>query len=693
MDEVAIPDTQPVCRADIDENEKIRGFSSYGTYKYNPFDSANSKFRLVDLLPGSEGDELRCRIYTVRLLEKSYLRYEAVSYAWGSALKSARIKVLGRDHRIDELPITHSLAEALPYLRRQKESRLLWIDAICIDQGNLTERSDQVSLMGRIFSLADRCIAWLGLEIFDTGLAVEKLEYIASTIIIDPSSYEMSCAYPDSCEEHWSKVYEPPRLEEVEAIAIDHFYRRPWFGRLWVLQEISLGSPSSIIMCGNQTMQWQTFARATICLYQKTTNNYNLSFKYLADSTIPPYDVVRYAGSFDGLVQTIFSLGSKQCTDPRDRVYAVLQLCGNDEIAKSIRPDYRKPTRDVWRDVIEKCLTSGIPYSILCCGTMLEGQALCDLPSWVPDFTLLDYPEPNINFDSGAAPRCLATLLDQDCIQVVGIIIGEIAATKEFEPERPNMSYPLSLFSSIRDILYQHPTFTAPTILDSSVLALARIFCYGKLIEDRDPPRSRHPSRRNAIDALIDMVTDRSSLAEIKYSESDQVGQSLFLQRLAKACYNKKFFFGTSGDLCGICPVSALTGDKISVIPGCDRPIILRAKACKCLSEREEHGGSCPHTTNYEVVGNCYLNKYMYGEAVLGTLPENFSFILSGIYPAFRDIDTGEIVRQDPRLKGYSANVRNTIWKWDNPDYNDNSEALLSALDEIGVKYERFTLV
>ena len=55
-----------------------------------------------------------------------------------------------------------NLAEVLPYLRYEYRIRTLWIDAICINQQDLRERSSQVKIMGDIYRLADRVVIWLG---------------------------------------------------------------------------------------------------------------------------------------------------------------------------------------------------------------------------------------------------------------------------------------------------------------------------------------------------------------------------------------------------------------------------------------------------------------------------------------------------------------------------------------------------
>ena len=71
-----------------------------------------------------------------------------------------------------QLSITKDLPQALRHLRRQKFSRTLWIDQICINQINLDERSAQVTIMGEIYRHANRVVVWLGPAKDDSDLAM-----------------------------------------------------------------------------------------------------------------------------------------------------------------------------------------------------------------------------------------------------------------------------------------------------------------------------------------------------------------------------------------------------------------------------------------------------------------------------------------------------------------------------------------
>ncbi|TVY39650.1 Heterokaryon incompatibility protein 6,OR allele [Lachnellula subtilissima] len=134
------------------------------TYQYSPFPDTNS-IRLIYLEPWRrDPDEpLRCQLRTVSL--DNLPPHEAISYAWGEPIFSREILVDGGL----KLGITSSLEDALQRtcwdnLRRGRLSltRILWADAICINQQDVDERSQQVQLMREIYQDASQVLVWLG---------------------------------------------------------------------------------------------------------------------------------------------------------------------------------------------------------------------------------------------------------------------------------------------------------------------------------------------------------------------------------------------------------------------------------------------------------------------------------------------------------------------------------------------------
>jgi len=112
--------------------------------------------RILTLLPGRRGDPIRCRLNPTTV-EEADQQYEATSYTWGSPENPVTIEC-------DSLPlkIQQNAFHMLSDLRLPDKARSLWIDAICINQGDLSERAQQVSFMHTIYSSAQSVAIWLG---------------------------------------------------------------------------------------------------------------------------------------------------------------------------------------------------------------------------------------------------------------------------------------------------------------------------------------------------------------------------------------------------------------------------------------------------------------------------------------------------------------------------------------------------
>ena len=113
-------------------------------FKYRPFSSPDSQIRLLYLLPGRSFD-IQIALEAVEFINGASLQYEALSYTSGSQEDSANLVIEGIDG--GELSVTRNPNEALSYLSLRDASRVLWVDAICINQNDLDERSRQLTLM------------------------------------------------------------------------------------------------------------------------------------------------------------------------------------------------------------------------------------------------------------------------------------------------------------------------------------------------------------------------------------------------------------------------------------------------------------------------------------------------------------------------------------------------------------------
>ncbi|KAJ5711018.1 hypothetical protein N7488_005174 [Penicillium malachiteum] len=112
--------------------------------------------RLLELLPGSECDLVEVKLHIVPMADPGV--YKALSYLWGSMTDDLRLIVCNGY----EFTVTANLFKALRRFRDSSEARVMWIDAICIHQGSISERAQQVRIMGQIYECAEEVLVWLG---------------------------------------------------------------------------------------------------------------------------------------------------------------------------------------------------------------------------------------------------------------------------------------------------------------------------------------------------------------------------------------------------------------------------------------------------------------------------------------------------------------------------------------------------
>jgi hypothetical protein len=176
-------------------------------YRYHPLLPGPDKIRLLRLKPDEdETAPIQCELfdYSLQKSTKGTHLYEALSYVWGDPKETSPIRVDG-----NQFPVTVKLHEALSRLRDRSIERIIWVDAVCIDQNDDPEKKHQIGLMSKIYSQANRVIIWLGEAADDSDLAVEEIRVAGSKKSTDSSN-------------------------ETIQRAIRALLGRAWFRRIWV---------------------------------------------------------------------------------------------------------------------------------------------------------------------------------------------------------------------------------------------------------------------------------------------------------------------------------------------------------------------------------------------------------------------------------------------------------------------------
>ncbi|KAG8161871.1 hypothetical protein KVR01_008858 [Diaporthe batatas] len=264
-------------------------------YKYKPLRSMRRRLRLLRLHGGGlSNPEITCELFEVeydkdnqntvrRVLSRgeraarrerrerhnrdrsndgqsldvdaSAVEYEALSWCWGQEVKDRAIRILenGKYYR---LAVTRDLTLALKYLRHPHEERILWIDALCINQDNHEERNHQVQMMSLIYSGAKQACIWFGEDTDDSTTAIRFIDEIMKLENFDTISEKRENA------SKWQSLL--------------LLMQRPWFSRRWVVQEIALAR-SATIYCGTDKIPWTNFAVAVELFVEVETATHRLS--------------------------------------------------------------------------------------------------------------------------------------------------------------------------------------------------------------------------------------------------------------------------------------------------------------------------------------------------------------------------------------------------------------------------------
>ena len=122
---------------------------------YSPLDATRKEIRLLHVHSGAWNDDVKCHLETVSLNDNP--KFNAISYVWGDPNITLPITIDG-----EPLAITRNLCNALQRLRKTDETLIIYADAACINQSDVNERSQQVQLMGEIYSSAQEVFIWLG---------------------------------------------------------------------------------------------------------------------------------------------------------------------------------------------------------------------------------------------------------------------------------------------------------------------------------------------------------------------------------------------------------------------------------------------------------------------------------------------------------------------------------------------------
>ena len=368
------------------------------------------QIRTLHLRPGTLGSPLRATLERVSLDTIDY-EYEAISYTWGEHVSREVIDIT--DH--GRLPITASLHAALQQFRHPSRTRVLWVDAVCINQEDDAERSSQILMMAGIYHKASRVLVWLGPSEETDALAFTTMSAFAqvppSVMEGFPRRWDKLLTFVDdamSVTTHCSCCGTALGLQDDPAVlgllCIGHLLQRPWFSRLWVIQEVLSAEPKHVqIFSGSHSASWDHLQSASMLLgamYEAQSSRLRLvkgSETAVAQLRSRIADMLETfetrPKNFDptAALEMIVAVWNRSCQDPRDRVLALYDLL---HLSSVLEPNYEDTPGEVYRRFWLALLggedAQWKPWTLFCLvGTEDEESALDPdtkaRPSWVPD--------------------------------------------------------------------------------------------------------------------------------------------------------------------------------------------------------------------------------------------------------------------------------------------------------------------
>jgi Heterokaryon incompatibility protein (HET) len=611
-------------------------------------------FRLLILDPGVEEMSITCQLQEFEVSNPP--QYEALSYVWGQDPPIHKIEV--NKHLVN---IRTNLYCALRRIRHRTQHVPLWVDSVCINQTNESERDKQVREMAKIFQKAQNVCVWLGEEDSTSAIAMRYiLQVVDPKFTLDLSSW---------------------KHHRYGLTAINKLLDRDWFKRGWVLQEAAFAS-SAVLFCGDLQIHMADFydAVSLICGWLSGMTN---TSQMKEEGIAMTFDLNNFRDSpatrLLELVNSVFlkspegniiacklpleaiveSSTFSETTDLRDSVYALLHLANDvnitlkDNSSCSIVPSYGKCLLEVFADFILHCCRRSDSLDILCRpwapvpmstrptnpgSSPVDTSLVSNIPSCISSRDGLPFGNPswrtkhrlhgrslvgssrrpsyNAHYNSKPIVRVGfdKTIGTWDgSLRVMGILLGEIIERSIRMADGIILQECMRLLGARNGDKYGYA-------------AQLPEFVWRTLCANRDCKGERAPSiYRKAMFDLMQFGCKKGIGGLTSIDTEELLGTNMpphtaeFLQNIREVVWNRRSFRGkTSNDrsskIVGLIPQHAQEGDMICILYGCSVPVVIR--------KHFRRDGSF----YWQLIGEAYVHGYMEGEAICNMVDNTLSF-------------------------------------------------------------------
>jgi hypothetical protein len=321
-------------------------------YQYEPLQPDDNQIRLLHI---SKNDQEQA-VFSLKAFDMDDCpSYMALSYTWGPPLPTRTIVVDGAKFTVRENlwsfldTFTGSGITVLDEVDAPLNvPEYMWIDQLCIDQSSNSEKSHQVQRMAQIFKQASGVFAWLGMpddHSDDAMRFIRHSSFLKTTLWTASGSIVHPVGTILKNEHH---AYYQKLLESRKSI--EDLYSRPYWDRLWIVQEISLAK-SVLLVCGAFAVHFEAFRNVLQLLIELPELSDELSsdqdFNTIITLHITHQSLGR--GQPRRLEDALDYFSGLECEHPHDKIYALLAISEGDY---RIVVDYAKPAGIVFREVV-----------------------------------------------------------------------------------------------------------------------------------------------------------------------------------------------------------------------------------------------------------------------------------------------------------------------------------------------------
>jgi hypothetical protein len=552
--------------------------------------------RILVLNPGSESDEIRCDLIQKEDLTQASLGkvspYEAVSYVWGEEQDPDFIILCG-----SRFAVTRSLAEALRYLRLPKSDRMLWVDAICINQYDEKEKEAQVLSMHRIYKFAKEVIAWLGPPDGNSKEAYSIMNMMQEQSIVPV------------CPVFTIQISKEGTINENNPFR--NLMARPYWSRAWIVQEM-MSAQSLVIQCGYEVVPYSRLEevyppKKLVHARIDSGESRSVPIRFQGD---PEVKILRIDSERMCSNRFLDSFLDRQCRERHDNIFAFLNLLSDNvqrEIQVCYKTDIRKLVHITARAIIRSTQSLHI---IVIRGRQRPPSARgsdkwqLNMPSWCPYLatpyeccSLGPQPQPSL-FAQEAVFSFTSNKL-----RVRGFAIGKVSQTisrhiphelgatawwDESDTEREQKHYLKCLYLGLHGMPHDKHT------LLMSVEATTRTLLAGQsdeIFDVRELLGSKSRDPEGAMAVLRKIWNNGKSRLVCSFRLSNTAKRALHSSKAAPAAWINRV---------ALVPRTVRQGDVICTILGCTTPVVLR-KAGK----------------HYRVMGEAYVDTSAMGRFIV----------------------------------------------------------------------------